>query len=288
MPGPGAEDIGFSPTEGVFSVVSREGDFADPAVYHVTPSAVVTPFSDPIVLANNLTTGTRYMADGDLVLAAFFADWLYRVDSVTGALPLSERISFDDAIDGPNQVVPDVMGNIWITSSDNSAIVVIDPSDGSATTVISGVAEVGFANGLVVDWDRMQFYWTDYDAGRVRRQDFNAQLGAVGPPQTIGDVGGFPDGMTMDACGYLYIVDQNNAVPPSRLQRIALDPLGDPIGDPEVLVSNFDTAGLANAQFAQGTGWEDFSTTLFITGFEGVIYTVDVQVQGAPSAIIPR
>ena len=282
MPGPGAEDLGFSPTDGVFSVVASV-DLAEPVVYHVTPDAIATAFSDPISLPNDLTTGTRYMAGGDLLVAAYFADWIYRVDNTTGALSV---LSDGDAIDGPNQVVPDVMGNVWITSSENSSIVTIDVATGVATTFISGNASVGFANGLVVDWERMLVFWTDYDTGLVRKSAFNNALGPVGPPELIADVGGYPDGMTMDECGYLYVVDEGgNGVGPSRLVRIALDPDGDPIGDPEYMISNFPTNGLANPQFAQGAGWEDYNETLFVSGFPGVIYTIDVQVEGAATVI---
>jgi hypothetical protein len=127
-----------------------------------------------------------------------------------------------------------------------------------------------------------------YGPGLVMRVDVT-DLANPGLPQLVATIvseGGVDqvglDGLSMDECGNLYIVDQNQGDPGS-LYRLILDDAGDVVGAPQLLVDVFPD-GVANAQFAQGPGWEAFATTLFVVGLPGRIFMVDVGVAGAPTA----
>ncbi len=276
LEGSGAEDLSFSPAGGVFATMS------DNVLQAITPSLDVTPISDVFPLG--ITTGTRYLENGDILVAGYPQDTIFRVDGVSGAVtPMSE----DPLLNGPNQIVPDMMGNLWVSSSENSRILVLDVTTGDATEFLSGNSTVGFANGLIVDWSRMRVFWTDYDGGLVKYAEFDDKMAPVGTSVELADIGGFPDGMAQDSCGYLYTVDESNqGAVPSRLIRIFIDEVGNRIGEPDEMISNLE-GGLANPVFAQGAGWEDYDGHLFITGFNGVLFTVDIMVQGAPSIADP-
>jgi hypothetical protein len=85
--------------------------------------------------------------------------------------------------------------------------------------------------------------------------------------------GASPDGLTLDACGYLYVVDQGN----STLYRVVLDEVGEATADAtELLV--FPT-NVANAQFGVGEGFDDH--TLYVGGNPGDVYAVTLEFPGA-------
>jgi sugar lactone lactonase YvrE len=82
------------------------------------------------------------------------------------------------------------------------------------------------------------------------------------------------DGLVMDACGHLYVVDQGD----SELYRVKLDAAGAAAG-PEELLATFPQ-NVANAQFGSGPGFD--SKTLYAAGNPGAVYAVPVGVAGAP------
>jgi len=278
LPGEGAEDLTFSPDGDVFAAVSDE------RIALVNPQGVVTEdFSELINVMSGVTTGTRYDANGDIYVGGYFSDIVLRVDGTDGTVT---TISDDGLIDAPNQIVVDVMGNVWLTSSDASAVQILDPSDGSVRNFVQGGGAVGFANGLVVDWNRELVFWSDYTGGVIGRAQFDpADLTLIGDAEDIAEVPGNPDGMTMDSCGYLYTTDEGNqGANPSRLIRVFTDENGDQIGETEV-VADFPVSRLSNVQFAQGTAWEEagLDTSVFVTGIPGEIFRVELGVTGAPS-----
>jgi len=98
-----------------------------------------------------------------------------------------------------------------------------------------------------------------------------------GSPGTVSEVttiGGAPDGLTVDACGHLYVVDQQN----SRLYRIRLTTGGNAVGTP-TLLADFPT-GVTNAQFGRGPGFSETAT--YASGNSGTVYRLEIGVPGAP------
>lgn len=282
LPGEGAEDLSFSPNGDVFAAVSAE------RLAYVNPAGeVMEDVSELINVTNGVTTGTRFDANGDIYVAGYFADQILLIDGVDGTVGL---ISDDGLIDAPNQIVVDVMGNVWLTSSDASAVQILDPTDGTVRNFVQGGGAVGFANGLVVDWNREMVFWSDYNGGVIGRAQFDpADLTLVGDPVDIADVPGNPDGMTMDSCGYLYTMDEGNqGANPSRLIRVFTDEAGDQIGETEV-VADFPVSRLSNVQFAQGADWEaaGYDTSVFVVGIPGEVFRVELGVTGGPTVAGP-
>jgi hypothetical protein len=94
-------------------------------------------------------------------------------------------------------------------------------------------------------------------------------------PVLIATIGGSKlDGMTMDVCGNLYVVDNS---PLSKIYRLKLDASGAPIGSAQAIASF--SGNVANAQFGSGPGFS--TTSLYAAGFPGDVWQIDVGVEGA-------
>ncbi|MCA9699197.1 MAG: gluconolactonase, partial [Myxococcales bacterium] len=130
------------------------------------------------------------------------------------------------------------------------------------------------ANGVFYDADRGLLFYTNYGPGLIR----SVAIDGDGNPGAIDMVASIPgaalDGLNLDACGNLYVVDQGN----SSLWRVFLDDAGVAIGEPEQLVAKFPS-NVANAVFGAGDGWDPLS--LYVAGVPGGVYAVAVGVPGA-------
>ena len=82
------------------------------------------------------------------------------------------------------------------------------------------------------------------------------------------------DGLVMDACGNLYVVDQGA----SDIYRVKLDAAGAAMGNAELMASF--PKNVANAQFGSGDGFDPM--TLYVAGNPGTVYSIAVGVPGAP------
>ncbi len=217
---------------------------------------------EEITTDNRATYGLRYLANGDLVAAAFMANDILRIT------PGGDVSSFIDNVGGVNGLFPDSLGGVWYTNF--SEVGYVD-SDGNDVSVIPGASG---ANGIFFDESRQIIFFTNYSSGALRKSvivDNEPQA-----PVTIGTIDGAPDGITLDECGNLYAVDQGNA----DLYRVMLDEAADPLGEPELLVAAGFPSNVANAQFGSGTGWD--ADALYVLGVGGGLYRVAVGVPGAP------
>lgn len=213
--------------------------------------------------------GLRYRGDGDLVVA------LPNDGKVIAVSPEGQVSDVAVGLQGPNGVYVDLMDRIWVTEFGGSRVIRIE-SDRSITSIVDGV-EAEAANGIIYDPDRDALFYTNYQAGAVRRVDFEG--GVAQTPVVIGMIAGKPDGLVLDACGNLYVIDQGG----SRLFRWALDSAGEPLGE-ATLVAEFAT-NVANASFGAGAGFE--AESLYVAGNPGVVYRVDMMVPGAATPTVP-
>jgi len=81
-------------------------------------------------------------------------------------------------------------------------------------TVRSMVENVTISNGLVWSQDNSTMYYIDTPLGTVDAFDYDLETGNIGnrrPVITIPDGQGFPDGMTMDAEGMLWVAHWDGA-----------------------------------------------------------------------------
>lgn len=270
-----AEDMTFS---SVGSIIVRNG--AD--LVQISPAGTVTNIPTMVALPDTL--GLRWRADGNIVANSLTTNEILLIEP-TGAVS-----QLWGGLNIPNGIYPSVDGNyIFFTDFTIPQAAYIDNAGTMLTELGLGGVEAPQANGIIYDPDRDFVYYVSYGPGILWRVDVT-DLANPGDPQNIltigptamGDLVGL-DGLAMDACGNLYIVDQNQGAPGS-LFRVELDVAGDPVGAAELLVETFPD-GVANAVFGQGPGWEAYDTTLFVVGLPGRIFMVDVGVPGAPTAV---
>lgn len=247
----GSEDIAF---DGQGHLAGKSGA----EVRLVSPDGtVVDDWPDP-----GGTYGLRFRANGEL-LAAKYANGEIRI--VNGAGPLVTMAG------GVNGLYPDFDDNVWFTNG--SSVRRINP-DGSVDAIVTGNPEAASTNGVVLDPTRGLLFYSNYGPGLIR----SVVIDGDGSPGVVSMVASIPnafiDGLSMDACGNLYAMDQGSAT----LYRVWLDEAGVAVGMPEEL-AQFPT-NVANAVFGRGPGFDEHS--LYAAGIPGGVYRVEVGVPGAP------
>jgi sugar lactone lactonase YvrE len=224
------------------------------------------------VLAQGLAQayGTRYLADGRLLVALPQAGEVVTYDAQ------GQPGAFLGGLKSPNGIYPDLAGDVWISEFGGSRVLRVGP-DLSVTTIVSG-AEASSVNGVVHDPQRQLLFYSNYQAGRIQRVAIDEQ-GEPGAPVAVAAVAGAAlDGLTLDACGNLYAVDQKN----SRLYRVRLDGAGAAVGEP-TLLTEFPS-NVANAQFGAGAGFD--AHTLYVAGNPGDVYAVALEFPGAATVAV--
>ncbi len=206
--------------------------------------------------------GLRYGASGSLFVAQPSQG---KIVEVAGG----DVSDFATGLSGPNGVYADFDGNLWVTEFSGGRVIKID-SAGGKSTVVDGQNS---PNGVVLDVARSLLFYTSYQNGRVFHID---PAGATAPVQ-VAQIAGALDGLALDSCGNVYVVDQSK----SELWRLNLDATGALIGEPEFIAKFPDN--VANVQFGSGEGWQ--TTSLYGGGTDGVVFEVPVGVPGAP---VPR
>lgn len=250
----GSEDMAF---DGKGHIAGKDGD-------NIVLIDTTNAKSTVAALPGNVY-GVRYRANGDLV-AALPNDG--KVVSITPAGVVSD---YATGMIGPNGVYPDADDNVWVTQLGGSKVVRINP-DKTVDTLVMG-PDASTANGVVYDSTRKLLFYTNYNAGNVR----STPVPPSGTPATVATIAGAKlDGLVMDACGNIYVVDQ----PGSTIYRIRLDAAGAMVGMPEMLAKF--PKGVANAQFGSGSGFD--VNTLYAVGLPGTVYAVPL---GIPGASIP-
>lgn len=268
-----SEDMTFTANG---SIIARDG----PELVEISPAGAVTTIPTMVALPEP-TLGTRWTPAGTVVTAGQFTGELLEIQPDGSVAVLVNMLGI------PNGVFVALDGTIFFTEFTGQRASWVDPNGGMLTVLGQGGDDAPSTNGIVYDPDRDLVFYVSYYAGIIYRVDVT-DLANPGDPQmiaTIPSLGGADavglDGVALDVCGNLYVVDQNQDAPGS-LYRLQLDAAGAPTGAPEVLVEAFP-AGVANVVFAQGPGWEAFDTTVFTIGLPGRIFMVDVGVPGAPT-----
>ncbi len=254
----GSEDLAFDGQGGL--ALKRGADIV-----------IVRADKSETVLAQGVAAayGSRFLADGRLLVA------LPQSGEVVTYAEGQEGV-FLDGLKGPNGIYPDLAGDVWITEFGGSRVLRIG-ADMAMTTIVSG-ADASAANGVVYDPQRQLLFYTKYQAGQVWRVAIDGQ-GEPGAPVQVAAVGGAAlDGLTLDACGNVYAMDQGN----NRLYRVRLDGAGAAIGEP-ALLAEFPS-NVANAQFGVGDGFDPY--TLYAAGNPGDVYTLAVEFPGAAIATV--
>lgn len=171
---------------------------------------------------------------------------------------------------------------LWVSDSFGDNISRIDPDAGTIVEIVNSNASS--ANGVFFDEQRSVLYWARF----AQSQIYAAQItdGAAGPSAQVVDLEGSSDGMTMDECGNLYVVDQGGlgAGAPCRIDRIELTEGGSGVVDGGVVeVAGPGDIGNSCASVQFGYGFGDANDqALFVVGTQGEVYRVDAGVGGYP------
>jgi D-xylono/L-arabinono-1,4-lactonase len=106
-----------------------------------------------------------------------------------------------------NDVFPDVAGRVYCgtmpTKERLGRLYRLDP-DRTLTLLLEGI---GTSNGMGLTPDRNQLYYTDTRAKKIYRFDYDSESGDITNQQVFvhsADEKGMPDGMTVDAEGYVW------------------------------------------------------------------------------------
>jgi len=244
----GSEDFAF---DGAGNIVGKDGgDIISIDAADVT--TVIAPLTGQ-------SYGLRYGSSGSLFVAQPMQG---KIVEVSGGVVTD----FITGLAGPNGVYADFDGNLWVTEFGGGKVIKVD-STGAETTIVDGQNS---PNGVVLDVARDLLFYTSYSNGRV----FHVDPAGATEPVEVADINGSLDGLVLDACGNVYVVDQEN----SDLYRLNLDANAALVGEPELIASL--PQNVANAQFGSGAGWN--TTSLYVTGNPGVVYELAVGVAGAP------
>jgi hypothetical protein len=282
-----ADDLAFD-GQGHFALIDEEHIVLVDADAKTELVPLDAPFEDR-------TKGVRYTRDGRLLVAWNLA---HRVMQV---FPDGSVRTWLKELVMPKQIYPDFEDNVWLSefsyyklgeeiSTDRLSRVTLD---GTMTTIAQG----GLAHepkGVVYDERRRALFFVAGDGMElvVGRVDI-AKDGTPGDPIAIHKrPGATGEGIAMDGCGNLYVIDAmftTEKENKSRLLRLHLDEQGDtlirpgPDGRPEGVVDEVARfAGwVNNFQFGSGPGFSP--TTVYGTGFlETGVFSVDVGLPGAP------
>ena len=189
----------------------------------------------------------------------------------------------DTGLQLPNAIHIDSTGMIWVSDYFGDTISRITADGSNVETVIN--TNANSANGVFFDENRNVLYWANYQSSQIWSAPVTA--GVVGAPAGVVDLEGFSDGITMDECGNLYVVDQGGVAgdTPCRIDRIPLNEAGAQDGDVvEIAPAGSLGNGCANAQFGYGFGDEN-DQAMFVTGQQGGVYRVEAGVSGYPLSI---
>ncbi len=186
---------------------------------------------------------------------------------------------FDTLLQLPNAIHVDSDDQIWMSDYFGDSISRIDPVAQTVVEVIGNNANT--ANGVFFDEQRGMLYWANYSQSQIWGAVITG--GTAGAPIPVIDLEGVSDGMTMDECGNLYVVDQGGIQGnmPCRIDRIELDEAGQSGQAFEIASAGELGNGCANAQFGYGFG-DSSDQALFVTGQAGNVYRIEIGLSGYP------
>jgi hypothetical protein len=218
--------------------------------------------------------GVRFNAAGDLLGVNSNTEDIDIFDGVSQEMYADTNLVFG------NGLYADNAGDVWVTDFGGNAIYRVD-SDLSIDLISDTTQQ---PNGIFFDEDRSILYWSRYGTGELHALPIDG-AGDPGASALVTDLAGQTDGITMDACGHIYAVDQGGGagLNPCRIDRVHLDAAGDlaPEGVVEIAGAGDLGNGCSNAQFGYGFG-DANDRSLFVTATPGDIYVVEVGVEGYP------
>lgn len=224
--------------------------------------------------------GITMQEDGSLLLfksRGTVERWCHgEITTIIPEIPAERDTRFNDA-------KADVMGRVFTgtmaTSTHKGRFYRLDP-DGTLHTLLEGV---GISNGIGFSPDRQYLYYTDSDKGEIYRFDYDATTGEIRNQEVlirIPDTEGVPDGLTVDATGYLWSARWDG----SALYRYT------PEGE-EVQRIEFPAKKVSSVTFGGDTYSDIYVTTAggnkrAVEGESaGAVFHLNLEIQGRPEFV---
>lgn len=213
---------------------------------------------------SNWARGIRILPSGDVLIINDNA--VRRIDPQGNITNLAAGLS------GPNQMVLDMDGNPYISDMYGRQVVRMDPNTGKTTRLASFLNAI---DGIVFSPDYKILYVNTFNGllnAIPLRQD-----GTTGMPKIVAkNIAGWPDGMTVDVCGNIYVTDHFGP-----LRRVT------PEGKVEVVAVFNNSGGITGnrntpaANFGTGIGgWDEESIYVIERGIPAKMYEIKVGVPG--------
>lgn len=251
---PGSEDFTFS-ADGYLVQVTGGGLKRTP---FGGPSELLVPFAGDV-------RGTRYLPDGRLALNAIESGSVVLLDPVTG---VQEVIA--SGLQNPNGMAIDLEGRIYVATT--GRILRIDPATGEQF-VVADLPGNSF-DGITFSPDYKTLYF-DEEVGQIHYVEFDAN-GEPGEPKVGASIPtsliipfSILDGMSMDACGNLYVIEMNG-----KVWRVKTNGVVETVVD----IGGAAIIPAMNFGYPPVGGWSP--TALYVITFTGAVYEVEVGVPG--------
>ncbi len=245
------------------------------------PGFLIQAIATPVTF-DYPSLGVRYQSNGDLILMQGPEGIVEVMHSPhDGAAP----DVLDELVDGlgfANAVYVDPDDIVWYSDFSTGDVVRLDTASGN-DSLVANVEEV---NGLVYDPLRsMLFIVTRGSDGAslLYRQPVSATGTPIGDPAEVAEIDGYADGLALDECGNVYVVDQGNGAD-GRVDRVYMNDAGE-VDDVEEIVQGLN-ADISNARFGYGADYGPFQTSMFLVGVEGRVFYIDVGVGGTPMPVL--
>jgi hypothetical protein len=240
---------------------------------------------DTPVILGYPSLGTRFLSNGDLIAMGGpegVIDILHAPLNGDLGDVLEELV---DGLDFANALYVDTDDIVWYSDFLTGDITRLDPSDGSDAYVTN----VEGVNGVIYDAQRSMLFAVTRGDGvsSVYRQRVSATGAPIGDPAEVTTFEGFGDGISLDICGNVYVVDQggeDGSQAEGRMDRVFMDDDGEVI-DVELIFEGLES-DISNARFATGDAYGEFQTSMFLVGVEGHVWYVDVGLHGAPMPML--
>ncbi len=266
------EELAFDRQGGL---VAKKGE-ALIAVPRLGPTRVIS--RDPAL--STLSLGLRRAPTGDLIVAqpAVAEGLVARLLRVTAAGQVTDFFTAAQMPAGlppfiiPNGLDVDSWGNAWVSDFATSQLFRVSANQ-TFTSLLVG-PDATSVGAVVYDEQRGQLFFSS-TTGVVRRLQVAPTGAAVGPAQVVASIPGARfDGLTLDACGALYVLDSDPSQGRFVLWRVALDGGGNAVSAP-VRLAQFDD-WVSGVQFGGGHGWDPAS--LYVSSIWGKVWQVRVGV----------
>lgn len=211
--------------------------------------------------------GTRFLPDGDLVIADPATGELYRVDSQ------GSKTTIIGGLPDPNGIAVDQDGMVYLTHG-GGEVRRIDPNTGNYETVHQSNSSF---DGITFSEDYTTLYFNE-ENGDIHAMSISDD-GTPGTPNDFAQIdvgfGGILDGMTADLCGNIYVIEMSGV-----LYRIT------PEGQVDVAVDLGGGSGggvpgvfIPAVNFGSGVGgWK--RDHVYIMNFEGGVFEANVGIPG--------